>query len=199
MDKIDPICGMEWTIQAHNHWFCSDHCVKVFEQQWEANNSSEKNMKLDSVKKENKWIAYVLIAVIVFWWVLSWTHDVMTQFMWRFFVVVSVLKLLDLKGFAEAYANYDLVSKRRFERWYVYPFIECWLWLAYVFSRNIRIVAVLTLVLMLIGTLWVAIKLLKKEKFRCACLGTKLNVPLTNLTLVEDVLMAVMALILIIS
>jgi uncharacterized membrane protein YraQ (UPF0718 family)/YHS domain-containing protein len=33
MDKIDPICGMKGTIPAHGHYFCSEHCVKKFEEQ----------------------------------------------------------------------------------------------------------------------------------------------------------------------
>jgi hypothetical protein len=51
---------------------------------------------------------------------------------------------------------------------------------------------------MIIGALGVGLKLAKHEKFRCACLGTALNLPLTNLTLVEDLLMAAMAVMLIV-
>jgi len=33
MDKIDPICGMKGTIPAHGHYFCSNHCIKKYEEQ----------------------------------------------------------------------------------------------------------------------------------------------------------------------
>jgi len=33
MDKTDPICGMKGTIPAHDHYFCSEHCIKKYEQQ----------------------------------------------------------------------------------------------------------------------------------------------------------------------
>lgn len=33
MDKTDPICGMKGTIPAHGHYFCSEHCIKTYEQQ----------------------------------------------------------------------------------------------------------------------------------------------------------------------
>ncbi len=33
MDKIDPICGMKGTIPAHGHLFCSEHCIKKYEQE----------------------------------------------------------------------------------------------------------------------------------------------------------------------
>lgn len=33
MDKTDPICGMKGTIPAHGHYFCSEHCIKKYEEQ----------------------------------------------------------------------------------------------------------------------------------------------------------------------
>jgi len=33
MDKIDPICGMKGTIPAHGHYFCSEHCIRKYEEQ----------------------------------------------------------------------------------------------------------------------------------------------------------------------
>jgi len=33
MDKIDPICGMKGTIPAHGHYFCSEYCIKKYEEQ----------------------------------------------------------------------------------------------------------------------------------------------------------------------
>jgi len=33
MDKTDPICGMKGTIPAHSHYFCSEHCIKKYEEQ----------------------------------------------------------------------------------------------------------------------------------------------------------------------
>jgi uncharacterized membrane protein YraQ (UPF0718 family) len=32
MDKTDPICGMKGTIPAHGHYFCSEHCIKKYEE-----------------------------------------------------------------------------------------------------------------------------------------------------------------------
>jgi hypothetical protein len=71
--------------------------------------------------------------------------------------------------------------------------MELLLGILFLFDRWTFYVAWVTLLLMVIGAIGVSIKLTKKEQFRCACLGTKINVPLTNLTLVEDILMALMA------
>jgi hypothetical protein len=43
--------------------------------------------------------------------------------------------------------------------------------------------------------LGVAIKLARGERFKCACLGTFLKIPLTYVTLIEDFGMALIALI----
>jgi len=33
MYKTDPICGMKGTIPAHDHYFCSEYCIKKYEEQ----------------------------------------------------------------------------------------------------------------------------------------------------------------------
>ncbi|MBN2423084.1 permease [Candidatus Woesearchaeota archaeon] len=33
MNKTDPICGMQGHIKAHNHYFCSQYCIKKYEKQ----------------------------------------------------------------------------------------------------------------------------------------------------------------------
>jgi hypothetical protein len=43
--------------------------------------------------------------------------------------------------------------------------------------------------------LGVTIKLMKKETFQCACLGTFLKVPLTKVTVIEDFGMVALALV----
>lgn len=47
--------------------------------------------------------------------------------------------------------------------------------------------------------LGVAISLLQKRKFQCACLGTMIKVPLTQVTLIEDFGMAAMALLMLLK
>ncbi|MEA1994087.1 MAG: permease [Euryarchaeota archaeon] len=32
-NKIDPICGMKGTIQAHGQYFCSEHCIEKYEKE----------------------------------------------------------------------------------------------------------------------------------------------------------------------
>jgi hypothetical protein len=53
--------------------------------------------------------------------------------------------------------------------------------------------SVVTLVVMLVSAVGVLKALLDKRAIRCACLGTALNLPMTKITLVEDVGMVAMA------
>jgi hypothetical protein len=52
---------------------------------------------------------------------------------------------------------------------------------------------IVTLVVMLIGSIGVLRAVLYKRRIRCACLGTSLNLPMTTVTIVEDLGMAAMA------
>jgi copper chaperone CopZ len=132
----------------------------------------------------------VLIAAVSRDWSL---HSLMQDFMAGFFLVFSFFKLLDLPGFVDAYQSYDIVA-RRFRAWgFVYPFVELALGVAYLLGIYLVLVNGVTLVLMLVGAIGVLQSLLNKRAIRCACLGTALNLPMTKVTLVEDLGMAAMA------
>lgn len=124
----------------------------------------------------------------------SWQTALM-NFMAGFFLVFSGFKLLDIKGFAEGYSMYDLLARKVFAYGYIYPLIELTLGVLFLLHINHPFLHLFTFLLMSFSGLGVAIKIRKKEKFQCACLGTLLKVPLTEVTLVEDFGMAGMALI----
>lgn len=111
---------------------------------------------------------------------------ILSYFMIGFFLTFSGFKLLDLKGFAEGYSTYDLLAKKWFGYGYVYPFIELCFGLGMILIPESRTLLIAELIIMLFSGLVVAIKLVKKERFQCACLGTFLKVPLTKITLFED-------------
>jgi len=117
----------------------------------------------------------------------------MRIFMAGFFLTFSFFKLLNLKGFAESYAMYDIVAKK-FAAWgYVYAFIELALGVSY--ALNIYPVAVnwITLIVMAVSVLGVLESVLNKKKIQCACLGAVFNLPMSTVTIVEDTLMIAMS------
>ena len=59
------------------------------------------------------------------------SHVFMNHLMAGFFLVFAFFKLLNIKAFANAYANYDLLANRWHGWGIIYPFIELALGLAY--------------------------------------------------------------------
>jgi copper chaperone CopZ len=117
----------------------------------------------------------------------------MGNFMGAFFLAFAFFKLLDLRGFADAYRTYDVVARRIPAYAYAYPFIELSLGVAYVTGFQPFATNLVTLVVMAVSSIGVVQSLLQKRKIRCACLGTVFNLPMSTVTLVEDGLMAGMA------
>jgi cation transport ATPase len=117
----------------------------------------------------------------------------MTQFMAGFFLVFSAFKFLDLQGFADGYATYDLLARRWHAYGYIYPFLELSLGILYLTQKIPVFTQAATIVIMGFSSIGVINSLLKKQKFQCACLGTVLKVPLSNITLIEDLLMVILA------
>jgi len=117
----------------------------------------------------------------------------MTRFMGGFFVAFSFFKFLDLRGFAEAYRSYDIIAGAVPSWGFAYPFLEAGLGVAYLAGLYPVATRLVTLFVMAVGSIGVLRAVRLKSDIRCACLGTVLNLPLTKVTLVEDVGMAVMA------
>lgn len=117
----------------------------------------------------------------------------MSNFMAGFFLAFSFFKLLDLTGFANSYAMYDVLAKRVPMYGYVYPFIELGLGTLYLFGYRPILVNMITFIVMAFSSIGVIIAVTNQQKIRCACLGTGFNLPMTTVTIIEDVLMASMA------
>lgn len=118
----------------------------------------------------------------------------MNQFMAGFFLVFSAFKFLDIRGFAEGYATYDLLAKRWHTYGFIYPFLELALGILYLTQWFPTLTQLATVIIMGFSSIGVIQSLLKKQKFQCACLGTIIKVPLSSVTLIEDLTMVVLAL-----
>lgn len=141
-------------------------------------------------------IAYTIISQI---YAESFSFmDAMRHFMAGFFIVFGGFKILNWKGFVEAYQMYDVVAKRSVFYAYLYPIIELSLGSAYLFNIYPFATNLITLIVMGVGIIGVVQALQKREEIQCACLGAVFKIPMTKVTLLEDVLMAVMALIMLI-
>lgn len=120
-------------------------------------------------------------------------HNWMNLFMAQFFLAFSFFKFLNLKAFAESYAMYDIVAIKIKSYGFIYPFIELTLGIAYLISFNPTFTNVATIVVMGISSIGVIQSVLNKKKIQCACLGAVFNLPMSTVTIIEDLLMVAMA------
>jgi cation transport ATPase len=141
-------------------------------------------------------LAYLLLVIAA----VSISHRTldlplaMRLFMGGFFVTFSFFKLLDLRGFADAYRSYDLVAKALPSYGYVYPFIELSLGLAYLMNLSPLWVNGITALVMAVSLAGVLRAVISGRAIRCACLGTVFQLPMSTVTIIEDGLMLAMAL-----
>lgn len=141
-------------------------------------------------------VGYILLTTIAINF-LTENFDIkrwMMHFMAGFFLVFSFFKMLDIKAFASSYAMYDLLAMRIKAYGLIYPFIELALGLAYLLGFTPKITNYVTLIIMGFSGLGVIRAVMNKQKIRCACLGTVFELPMSTITIIEDLLMAGMAL-----
>lgn len=118
----------------------------------------------------------------------------MNYFMAGFFIVFSFFKLLNIQGFAESYAMYDIIALR-WKTWgYVYAFLELALGLAFLTGFMPLLTNTVTFAVMSISIIGVLKSVIDKKKIKCACLGDVFNLPMSTITIIEDGTMIIMSL-----
>jgi copper chaperone CopZ len=119
--------------------------------------------------------------------------ETMRYFMAGFFIVFAFFKLLDIRAFADAYAGYDLLAARWHGWGLIYPFVELALGIAYLAHWNPTFTHWATILIMGFSSIGVIRAVMNKTKIQCACLGTVFKLPMSTVTIVEDVGMVLMA------
>jgi hypothetical protein len=139
-------------------------------------------------------LALVLVASLV--WTAMTSGDAMRWmelFMGLFFILFGGLKASNLREFVSAYKMYDVLAMRSTAYAYAYPFIELALGILYLTATYPLATNAITFVVMLVSAWGVYRTLASGKEIMCACLGAVFKVPMTWVTLGEDVLMAGMA------
>lgn len=129
----------------------------------------------------------------------SSSMSLMLDMMGWFFLIFSGLKLLNWRGFVMAYQEYDVIAAKSKVYAQLYPLIELTLALLYLTRTQINIAAWVTLIIMVVGAAGVFRELRRGHAIRCACIGVVFKVPMTWVTLGEDLIMAVMAAVILFS
>ena len=165
----------------------------------------------ETAEQTKSWLATYKPILLIFGYILAVTLLIqvsygsfnlmqwMSHFMAGFFLVFSFFKLLNLKGFAESYAMYDVVAKQWNGWGYVYALTELALGLAYLTGFNPPVTNTVTFVVMTVGIIGVLQTVLSKRKIKCACLGDVFNLPMSTVTIIEDAMMIGMSAIMLLT
>lgn len=159
--------------------------------------------KLRNLKPLILIFGYVIIITVLInhnnWNSENYKIDFMSDFMGVFFVVFSFFKILDIKGFANAFSIYDPIAKT--SRFYalLYPFIEILLGLLFLYRMQIIFATIITILILGITTVGVIRVVTNKKEIQCACLGSVLKLKMTEATIIENGIMIIMGVILLIS
>lgn len=166
---------------------------------------ASKDISTSSLEPERSWLATYQPLLTIVAYILGASLLVelnqptfeharwMSHFMAGFFLVFSFFKMLNISAFASSYAMYDLLAKRWQAYGLIYPFIELGLGIAYLTDYKPYTTNLITLIVMTFSSLGVIQSVINKQKIRCACLGTVFNLPMSTVTIIEDLLMAGMA------
>jgi glutaredoxin len=132
---------------------------------------------------------------------MSWTMygTLLTVQTAEWFIAISmcllaVQKLRDLDSFTNTFLGYDLLARRHVRYAYIYPFAELLAGVLMIAGALMWFAAPLALFIGAIGAVSVYRAVyVEKRDLKCACVGGNSNVPLGFVSLLENVMMVVMA------
>jgi hypothetical protein len=134
-------------------------------------------------------LAFAVSAALALGRGLPW----MDMLMGSFLGLIALLKLFDVKGFAVAFARYDLVAGRVRSYGLVYPLFELALSVLYFGGFAPVFTNAATLALIGLGTVGVLKAVLSGANVQCGCVGTGFNLTVGRVTLAENAAMMAMA------
>ncbi len=142
----------------------------------------------------------VIIGITVASFIAYNTHESgslelwMRWFMGIFFLVFAGFKFVGYKMFVEMFTGYDIIAKKIKGYSYIYPFIELGLGILYLTNLYPSSRDIFTLIIMTVGSIGVFQEIYhRRSGIHCACLGNIIKLPLSTVSLVENIGMAVMA------
>jgi len=161
--------------------------------------STNKKSKIEQLKPLFLILFYITSASILLnfedW---NW-NNFMLDFMGLFFLIFSFFKMLDLKGFPVSFKMYDPLAKVIPIYGFLYPFVETVLGVMFLTRIQINVALIVSLVILTVTTIGVIKTLLSKKTVQCACLGTHLKLPMTEATLIENIIMLSMSIFMILN
>ena len=120
--------------------------------------------------------------------------ELMNRTMGTIFVILGILKIPNLKGFANIFSKYDILARQSILYGYTYPFLEITLGASFFMKEYRDYAHKTTIALMILGLIGVGSTMYTGTPMRCGCLGSLFHVPLSYVTISENLLMIGMSL-----
>jgi hypothetical protein len=125
----------------------------------------------------------------------SFQRTLLHAFMGVFLTIFALLKLLDLRGFADCHHRYDLVSRLLGLWWsYLLPMIELGVGLALLAFVEPKISYYAVIALFTVGAVGAATGLKRPDGASGPCMGGLMRLPLATIILAEAVIIVAAAL-----
>jgi copper chaperone CopZ len=115
------------------------------------------------------------------------------SYMGVFFMLFSFLKLLNVQGFSRTFSRYDYLAKTIPGFAICYPFLELFLGIAFLTQTMLIVAGIITLIVMISQSIGISTVLRANQTIQCACLGSSINLPISYLTLFENLVMILMS------
>lgn len=180
-----------------------DRINSILPSKYKVSQEQKSDLSLSSVSETSKWVQlrplflvllYIIVASVLINYKNGDPSSFMKTYMGLFFIVFSFFKILDLKGFANSFGMYDPMANKINLYGIIYPFLEISLGLMFLMNWQIKWALILTFVILGTTTIGIIKTLMSKKRIKCACLGTTLNLPMTEATFIENAIMIVMSL-----
>ena len=110
-------------------------------------------------------------------------------FLGIFSLIFGILKIIKLTSFVDSFIEYDFISKKIKAYAYAFPFIELIFAVSFLLRHELILIELICLIFYSLNLISVINALLQKKKFVCACLGGLFNVPLSYVSLAENLTM----------
>ena len=125
--------------------------------------------------------------------------ELMNNVMGSILIIFGVLKLFNLDKFVDIFSKYDLLSKNYKPYGYLYPFLEIILGVSFLSKTHLKSSYIATIILMILSLIGVTNSIIQGQQLRCGCLGAFLHIPLSYVTISENMVMLIMSVILLID
>ncbi len=137
---------------------------------------------------------YLLTSFITFGLFYQFSFNfkqIVFSFLGIFSLIFGLLKIFRINDFVEAFSEYDFVTQKFRIYGYLFPVLEITFGISFLFQVDLLIIEILCLSLFIINSVSVTLALKKNQKFICACLGDLIKVPLSKISLFENLTMII--------